>query len=171
MFFADRGECSAANVNAWGADEIVVNHLRALLQLMRNPFRRPKGRVTFVVHGIHWRKYDWMIRECGAWSPKAMPLRLARFARRMLESWLYRKCDRIVALTETDRADVLRLYGKGLKVEVEPNTLDGWRPQLADGLPSGISGTFRYVCIGRFDYQKGQDRGLDNILCRKVLSV
>lgn len=65
MFFADRGECSAANVNAWGADEIVVNHLCALLQLMRNPLRPPLGRVTFVVHGIHWRKYDWIIRECG----------------------------------------------------------------------------------------------------------
>ena len=158
VFFADCGECTAANVNAWGADAIVVNHLCALLQLLRNPFGRPKGRVTFVAHGIHWRKYDWMIRECGARSPRAVPLRLVRFARRMLECWLYRKCDRIVALTPTDRDDILRLYGRGLRVDVEPNSLDGWGAQTADSLPAGIDGPFAYLCIGRFDYQKGQDR-------------
>lgn len=167
VFFADRGECKVATVNDWGAEEIVVNHLRALLQFLWNPFSRPKGRVTFVVHGIHWRKYDWMIRECGVWSPKAVLPCLARFARRMLESWLYRKCDRIVALTETDRADILRLYGRNLKVEIEPNTLDGWEPRLAESMPEGMVGRFRYICIGRFSYPKGQDRWIREISKRE----
>lgn len=143
-FYSSRGECRPAVVDAWGAEEIVVNHLKALVQLLGNPFRRPKGRVTFVVHGIHLRKYVW----------RSLPYWL----RRGLEAWLYHRCDRIVALTESDRADILRWYGKDLRVEVEPNTLDGWVPQLAAGLPPGVTGSFDYICIGRFDYQKGQDR-------------
>lgn len=71
---------------------------------------------------------------------------------------MYHRCDRIVALTESDRADVLRFYGRGLNVEVEPNTLEGWVPQLARDLPPGVTGPFDYICIGRFDYPKGQDR-------------
>lgn len=148
-FYSSQGECTAANLDAWGADKIVVNHLKALVQLLGNPFRRPKGRVTFVVHGIHLRKYEW----------RSLPYWL----RRGLEAWLYRRCDRIVALTESDRADVLRFYGRGLKVEVEPNTLDGWVPQLAAGLPPGVTGSFDYICIGRFDYQKGQDLWIERM--------
>lgn len=153
-FYSSRGECRPVVVDAWGADEIVVNHLKALVQLLGNPFRRPKGRVTFVVHGIHLRKYVWRRKEGGGLIEAALPYWL----RRGLEAWLYHRCDRIVALTESDKADILRWYGKGLSVEVEPNTLEGWVPKVAEGLPPGVTGSFDYICIGRFDYQKGQDR-------------
>lgn len=123
VFFSERGECTPRRMGEWGAEEIDVNHLKALVQPLGSPLRRPQLRVT----------------------------------------WLYRRCDRIVALTPTDREDILRFYGRDLKVDVEPNTLDGWNPQLADGLPNGMSGPFRYVCIGRFDYQKGQDRWIREI--------
>jgi len=149
IFYSSRTECTPRAVDDWGADEIVVNHLKALVQLMGNPFRRPKGRVTFVVHGIHLRKYDWR---------RGFNARLLKLCRRCLEATLYHRCDRLIALTETDKADILKLYGRSLKVEVEPNTLDGWVPKLSETLPSGIDGTFRYICIGRFDYPKGQDR-------------
>ena len=149
VFFSARGECSPRQMNVWGAEEIVVNHLKALVQLLGNPLKRPKGRVTFVVHGIHLRKYE-------SWMP-------GFWLRRGLEAWLYHRCDRIVALTPTDRDDILRLYGRGLKVDVEPNTLDGWVAKLSDSLPSGIEGPFKYLCIGRFDYQKGQDRWIRRI--------
>ena len=155
VFFSDRGECTVAKLNAWGAEKIVVNHLKALLQLQGNPFRRPRGEVTFVVHGIHLRKYEWKMREGGAAGIRALP---SYWLRRWLEAYLYRRCDRIVALTPTDRDDILRLYGRGLDVEVEPNSLDGWTANTADSLPDGIVGPFKYLCIGRFDYQKGQDR-------------
>ena len=144
-FYSVKGECTPATLDAWGADDIVVNHLKALVQLLRNPFRRPKGRVTFVIHGIH-------LRGCTG---------LRRFLRRRLERWLYHRCDRIVALTETDRSDILRLYGADLRVDVEPNTLAGWTPNLAEGLPPGIEGPFDYICIGRFCHQKGQDRWIE----------
>ncbi len=159
VFFSARGECSPRQMNVWGAEEIVVNHLKALLQLLGNPFRRPKGRVTFVVHGIHLRKYVWRRNEGGGLIEAALPFWL----RRGLEAWLYHRCDRIVALTPTDRDDILRLYGRGLRVEVEPNTLDGWAAELSDSLPAGIEGPFKYLCIGRFDYQKGQDRWIREI--------
>lgn len=150
VFYADRGECTAAKIDAWGAEEIVVNHLKALVQLFRNPFRPPKGRVTFVIHGIHLRKFDFL--------PKTPLNRIKYMARRTLERYLYYRCDRLVALTESDKRDILEFYGQTLKVEIEPNTLAGWKPNLADGLPLGVTGTFEYVCIGRFDFQKGQDR-------------
>ena len=149
VFFSECGECTAAKLNAWGAEEIVVNHLKALVQLLGNPLKRLRGRVTFVVHGIHLRKYE-------SWMP-------GFWLRRGLEAWLYHRCDRIVALTPTDREDILRLYGRGLKVDVEPNTLDGWVAEMADSLPAGIEGPFKYLCIGRFDYQKGQDRWIRRI--------
>lgn len=155
VFFSDRGECTVAKLNAWGAEKIVVNHLKALLQLLGNPLRRPHGKVTFVVHGIHLRKYEWKMREGGAAGIRALP---SYWLRRWLEAYLYRRCDRIVALTPTDRDDILRLYGRGLDVEVEPNSMDGWTANTADSLPDGIVGPFKYLCIGRFDYQKGQDR-------------
>ena len=50
VFFSIRGDCTAAKMNAWGAEVIHVNHLKALLQLFRNPFVRPLGRVVFTVH-------------------------------------------------------------------------------------------------------------------------
>lgn len=165
VFYSDRGECTSAEIDAWGAEEIVVNHLKALVQLLGNPFRRPKGRVAFVVHGIHLRKYVWRMREGGAAGVRAVA---GYCLRRGLEAWLYHRCDRIVALTESDRADILRWYGSGLDVEVEPNTLEGWVPKSANGLPPGIAGAFEYLCIGRFDYQKGQDRWIRAIRGRTL---
>ena len=148
VFVSCRGECAAAKINAWGAEVIHVNHLKALLQLFRNPFSSPRGKVVFTVHGIHLRKYDFL--------PKTPLNRLRRWMRLSLERWLYRKCDRLIALTETDAADVNRLYGGNLPVEVEPNSVD----------PAEFSSDFRtryrldefaFVCIARFDFQKGQD--------------
>ena len=155
VFFSERGECSPRQMDAWGAEEIVVNHLKALLQLLGNPLKRPRGRVTFVVHGIHLRKYDFL--------PKTPTNRVGCFLRRRLEAYLYHRCDRIISLTPTDREGILRLYGRDLGVDVEPNTLDGWAATLADSLPAGIEGSFKYKCIGRFYYQKGQDRWIKRI--------
>ena len=148
VFFSCRGECAAVKMNAWGAEVIHVNHLKALLQLFRNPFVKPKGKVVFTVHGIHLRKYDFL--------PKTPLNRFRRWMRLSLERWLYRKCDRLIALTETDAEDIRRLYGGNLPVEVEPNSVD----------PAEFSSDFRtryrldefaFVCIARFDFQKGQD--------------
>ena len=160
VFLSSRGECTPRRLDAWGAQEIVVNHLRALVQLMGWRPGRPQGRVTFVVHGIHLRKHAWRMREGGAAGVRAVPL---YWLRRGLEAWLYRRCDRIVALTATDRDDILRLYGRNLAVAVEPNTLEGWTAETADSPPAGIAGPFKYLCVGRFDYQKGQDRWIRRI--------
>ena len=148
VFFSDRGDYTAAKMTAWGAEVIHVNHLKALLQLFRNPFVRPLGRVVFTVHGIHLRKYDFL--------PKSFFNRVKRYVRLSLERWLYRKCDQLIALTETDAKDIKRLYGENLPVAVEANSID------ASGLkaPVGLKyreNEFSYVCIARFDFQKGQD--------------
>ena len=149
VFFSDRGECAAAKMNAWGADVIHVNHLKALLQLFRNPFARPRGKVVFTVHGIHLRKYDFL--------PKTAANRLRRWLRLSLERRLYRQCDELIALTETDAADIQRLYGPGLSVAVEPNSVDSAEFARPVGDLRYGADEFAFVCIARFDFQKGQD--------------
>jgi len=148
VFFSCRGECSSAKINAWGADIIHANHLKSLLQLFSNPLSRPAGEVVFTVHGIHLRKYDFL--------PKTIANRLKRFARLSLERWLYRKCDKLIALTETDAADIRRLYGANLKIEVEPNTVAPGEFSNDFSMRYGQD-EFAFVCIARFDFQKGQD--------------
>jgi glycosyltransferase involved in cell wall biosynthesis len=148
VFFSERGECAAAKMNAWGAEVIHVNHLKALLQLFRNPFVKPRGRVVFTVHGIHLRKFDFL--------PKTISNRIKRFMRLTLERRLYRKCDKLIALTETDAADIKRLYGENLPVVVEANSIDVSCLKPPVGLRYGES-EFAFVCIARFDFQKGQD--------------
>lgn len=148
VFFSARGECAAAKMTSWGADVIHVNHLKALLQLFRNPLSSPKGKVVFTVHGIHLRKYDFL--------PKTPLNRFRRWMRLSLERWLYRKCDKIIALTETDACDIRRLYGQFLPVVVEPNSFDIASVRFPENLKYKLS-DFAFVCIGRFDFQKGQD--------------
>ncbi|MBR1921639.1 MAG: glycosyltransferase, partial [Kiritimatiellae bacterium] len=148
VFASCRGECTAAKVNAWGADVVHANHLRALLQLFRSPFARPRGEVVFTVHGIHLRKYDFL--------PRTAKNRLLRAARLALERRLYRRCGRIIALTETDAADIRRLYGADLPVEVVPNTVDA-SEFAADFRMCYRRDEFAFACIARFDFQKGQD--------------
>ena len=156
VFFSERGECTAAKMNGWGADVVHVNHLKALAQLFRNPFMRPKGRVVFTVHGIHLRKYDFL--------PKTFVNRLKRSLRLLLERWLYRKCDKLISLTDTDATDVQCFYGPGLPVVVEPNVVDAseFAACPREGLRYGPD-EFAFVCIARFDFQKGQDVLLDAI--------
>ncbi|MBR4523483.1 MAG: glycosyltransferase [Kiritimatiellae bacterium] len=155
IFASDRGECTAAKLNEWGAELIHVNHLKALCQLFQSPFRRPHGQVTFTVHGIHLRKYGFL--------PQTLANRLKRALRRRLEQWLYRKCDRLVALTPTDAKDIRRLYGEGLKVDVEPNTVDPAEFAHPVGNLRYRPDEFAFVCIARFDFQKGQDVLLEAI--------
>lgn len=148
VFFSDRGDCTAAKMNAGGVEVIHVNHLKALLQLFRNPFVRPHGRVIFTVHGIHLRKYDFL--------PKSFLNRTKRLVRLSLERWLYRKCDQLIALTETDAKDIKRLYGENLPVAVEANSIDVSSLKSSVGLKY-CENEFAFVCIARFDFQKGQD--------------
>lgn len=148
VFFSANGECTAAKLNAWGADIVHANHLKALLQLFSNPFVRPKGKVVFTVHGIHLRKYDFL--------PKSAANRARRRLRLSLERYLYRKCDTLVALTPTDAADMRRLYGESLNVAIEPNTV------APSDFPAPANlryreNSFAFVCIARFNFQKGQD--------------
>jgi len=148
VFFSERGECTAANMGAWGAEIIHANHLKSLLQLFCNPFARVGSYVIFTVHGIHLRKYDFL--------PKTIANRIKRSVRQTLERWLYRKCDKLIALTETDAADIRRLYGETLPVVVEANSIDVSSLKNPVGLKY-CENEFAFVCIARFDFQKGQD--------------
>ena len=157
IFFSACGECTATNLNRWGADVIHANHLKSLVQLFANPFARPRGKVVFTVHGIHLRKYGFL--------PKTLLNRIKRWLRLSLERRLYAKCDRLIALTETDAAEIRRLYGENLAVDVEPNSVNPAElcdPRDLRYLPD----EFAFACIARFDFQKGQD-----VLLRAIAKV
>lgn len=149
LFLSDDGECTAAKVDAWGADLVHVNHLKSLLQLLGNPFRRPKGRVVFVVHGVHLRKYDFL--------PKTPRNVLARRLRLALERWLYARCDGLVALNADDVEYLRRVHGVKVPVRLEPNTVDP-----VDAV-SGPAPEYAFATVARFDFQKGYDVLLDAV--------
>lgn len=149
VFYADRGECTAKAMNDYGANLISVNHLRALVQLFRNPFVRPQGEVVFTVHGIHLRKYDFL--------PQTILNRIKRILRLLLEQKLYHRCSRLIALTPTDANDIHRLYGEDLSVRVEPNSICTSELSAAPTDLRWPPDSFAYVMIARNDFQKGQD--------------
>lgn len=149
VFASVRGECTAKKMNAWGADVVHANHLKALVQLFRNPFVSPRGKVVFTAHGIHLRKFDFL--------PKTLTNRMKRFLRLSLERRLYRRCDELIALTETDAADIRRLYGATLPVRIEPNTVNANELTQSAGTLRYPPEAFTFACIARFDFPKGQD--------------
>ena len=147
VFHSSQDECQAKVVNVWKPDVIHVNHLRALVQLLKFPWRKLTAPVVFTVHGIHLRKYDFL--------PHTLKNRVLRFARLHLERYLYRKCAALIALTESDKDEIYRLYGQNLKVVVIPNGISANEPSSAP--PTTSLADFFFICIGRFDFQKGQD--------------
>ena len=142
MLGADRDECTAAAVNAWRPDLIQVNHLRALCQLYRNPLCRPKARTTFVVHGVHLRKYDFL--------PRTMMNRIKRWLRLNLERWLYSQVDELVALNADDVKMLRAVYRVRKTIRLEPNTVEPVAPDPR-------SPEYDFIMVARFDFQKGYD--------------
>ena len=142
VIFAVRGECTAARVNAWNPDRIHVNHLRSLLQLYRNPLCRPKAPVTFVVHGIHLRKYDFL--------PRTAANRIKRGLRLGLERWLYAKVDELVALNADDVKMLRETYRVRTPIRLEPNAVESVAPDAREP-------EFAFLTVARFDFQKGYD--------------
>ncbi len=149
VFFAEKGECTAARMDAWGAELVHVNHLKALLQLLRNPLRRPRGRIVFVVHGIHWRKYGFL--------PKTAGNRLKRFLRLRLERWLYARVDELVALNRDDVELLRTTYRVKVPIRLEPNTVAPMAVKPSE------APAFAFVAVARFDFQKGHDTLLEAI--------
>ncbi len=147
VFYASQGECQAKVVNAWKPDVIHVNHLRALAQLFKFPWWSLSAPVVFTVHGIHLRKYDFL--------PHTLKNRVLRFARLHLERYLYRKCAALIVLTESDKDEIYHLYGRDLNVVVIPNGISA-NEEPSDP-PTTSLADFFFLCIGRFDFQKGQD--------------
>ena len=101
VFYSSQDEGQAKVVNVWKPDVIPINHLQALAQLFKFPWRKLIAPVVFTVHGIHLRKYNFL--------PHTLKNRVLRFARLHLERYLYRKCAALIALTESDKDEIYRL--------------------------------------------------------------
>lgn len=142
VFFSDCGECAVAKVNAWGAELIHANHLKALVQLYRNPFVRPHAKVVFTVHGIHWRKYGFL--------PRTFANRVKSILRLRLERWLYALVNELIALNRDDVEMLRTVYGVKCPTRLKPNAV---LPVVADPREP----EFAFVTVSRFDIQKGYD--------------
>lgn len=147
-FFAVEKQCRASVVNAWRPDIIHVNHLKALLQLLANPFCRPSAPVVFTVHGIHLRKFDFL--------PQTVVNRLKRFLRLRLERWLYARCRSLIALTPTDAKYLKDVYRVRGLIHVIGNGVAAM--PVEESIPlRNREDEFMFISIARFNFPKGQD--------------
>lgn len=159
IFFSERGECTMRQMDGWGADEIWVVHLRALLQLLGNPLVRIRVPVVFAALGVHIRKYDFL--------PRTPLNRVLRLERKLLERYLYRRCSRIVVQNAADADKIQELYGEKLMIELDRPSLGDWKPpDQSHPVPDG-PGSGAFVYIARFEFQKGQDRWLRYVSSRQ----
>lgn len=133
----------------WGAeideknpDIIHINHLRSLIRWYFTPFKPAQAPVTFVVHGVHLRKYDFLSRT--------LKNRIFRFLRLKLEAFLYRRVNELIVLNHADEAFLRENHGLKGRIKVEPNhvpviSTDSRKPNYA------------FIMVARFDFPKGQD--------------
>lgn len=136
-----------------------THHLKALLAVnLAFPRTRSFGFVN-TVHGMHLRRYAFL---GGVSGPVKGGLR------RALESFLLRRVDRNILLTEADREYARRMCGVRGGVVI-PNGIDWTRPispppfDLREADPDAI----HVLSIARFDFQKGNDvllRGISEFL-------
>jgi len=139
-------------------DLIHVHHLKPLLDLYRKRLLSVLP-VMFTVHGIHLHKYEFS-RTAARWTPAS---RLKYHARLFLERMLYRRVQRLIAVSEED-GDRLRSWYGNDRVRTIPN---GIAPLDMDaGSPVrqrirrdlGLKGDrFLFVTVARFNFQKGYD--------------
>jgi glycosyltransferase involved in cell wall biosynthesis len=135
-------------------DLIHFHHLRPLLQFFAVPVPACGVPLLFTAHGLHIRKYD---HRPGARNGAV------RLVRAVLEQKLYRKVDRVIAVSREDEGRLRSLYGlentvhipNGVDVralEGAPQCCEAFRRELHLPLDATV-----FLTVARFDFQKGYD--------------
>jgi glycosyltransferase involved in cell wall biosynthesis len=135
-------------------DLVHIHHLRPLLSFFQNPLRRYKVPILFTAHGLHIHKYEFM---------PGLKARLKYLLRFCLEKYLFRRPDRIVAVSREDHGFLEVRYLLN-NVGYLTNGIDAagigsatlTRKQLRQKLQLP-AGAFLFVTVARFDFQKGYD--------------
>lgn len=135
-------------IKSFNPDIVHIHHLKPLLKLYKMD-----AKTIFTVHGVHLHKYEFVN------GFKAMAL---KFLRLNLEKYLYKSVDKIITVSDDDKA-FLKEYYK-IDSEVIYNGID-YRPieqivlskeELRDKLNIKKDKQI-YLTVARFDFPKGYD--------------
>lgn len=135
-------------IKNFNPDIVHIHHLRPLIKLYKIEIK-----TIFTVHGVHLHKYEFL---------SGFKAKLLRFLRLNLEKYLYRYINKIITVSDDDKA-FLKEYYK-IDSEVIYNGID-YRPiekivlskeQLRDkcSIPKDKQ---IYLTVARFDFPKGYD--------------
>ncbi len=138
-------------------DVIHFHHLRPLLTFFKNPFACYDVPVVFTVHGLHIHKYEFF---------STLKSRLGHFFRFQLEKRLFRKPNRVIAVSREDKAFMETQYrlkdvkyltnGIDFSAVVEGAEERKSRDELRKRLGLSVD-EFLFVTVARFNFQKGYD--------------
>lgn len=135
-------------IKSFNPDIVHIHHLKPLLKLYKMD-----AKTIFTVHGVHLHKYEFVN------GFKAMALKVLRLN---LEKYLYKSVDKIITVSDDDKA-FLKEYYK-IDSEVIYNGID-YRPieqivlskeELRDKLNLQKDKQI-YLTVARFDFPKGYD--------------
>lgn len=135
-------------IKSFNPDIVHIHHLKPLIKLYKIDIK-----TIFTVHGVHLHKYEFVN------GFKAMAL---KFLRLNLEKYLYKSVDKIITVSDDDKA-FLKEYYK-IDSEVIYNGID-YRPieqivlskeELRDKLNIKKDKQI-YLTVARFDFPKGYD--------------
>lgn len=135
-------------------DLIHVHHLRSLFSFFLNPFARYRVPLVYTAHGVHVHGYEFSRGPAAALKSKM---------RSGLETYLLRRCERVIAVSDDDLQFMKSRYGLNHTVHIpngiDPAPIDSVAPEREKvgqefGFPAGC---FLFVTIARFHFQKGYD--------------
>ncbi len=141
-------------------DLIHFHHLRPLFDFLKVPFPACRVPLIYTAHGLHVRKYDHKSGFAG---------RGGRFLRGGLEKRLFRKVDRVIAVSREDESFLQSRYGLANTVRI----LNGVDIPALEAVPSCREELRRefslspheavFLTVARFDFQKGYDVLMDAV--------
>jgi glycosyltransferase involved in cell wall biosynthesis len=135
-------------IKSFNPDIVHIHHLKPLAKLYKID-----AKTIFTVHGVHLHKYEFM---------SGFKAKVLRFLRLNLEKYLYKSVDKIITVSDDDKA-FLKEYYK-VDSEVIYNGID-YRPieqivlskeELRDKLNIPKDKQI-YLTVARFDFPKGYD--------------
>ncbi len=141
-------------------DIIHFHHLLPLFHFYKNPFRQHKVPVIFTAHGLHIHKYEFSNQQ---WLQKASS-RIKYILRFILEKYLLKQVDRIIAVSREDELFIQSEYQlnnvtyltNGIAIDCLGISDSVSRTELRKSLNLPVD-CFLFMTVARFNFQKAYD--------------
>lgn len=136
------------SIESFNPDIIHIHHLKPLLKLYNI-----NRKILFTVHGIHLYKYEFM---------PGIKAKTLRFLRLNLERFLYKRVDKIITVSNSDKKFLKEIYNEDSEVIhngidykiIEKISLSKEKLREELNIPQDKQ---VYLTVARFDFQKGYD--------------